>query len=57
MLLEEMMRDERMEGMQEGQERINQLNMLLLKQNRSEDMIKAVADREYQEKLFKEFNL
>ena len=57
MLLEEMMRDERMEGMQKGQERINQLNMLLLKQNRSEDIIKAVSDREYQEKLLKEFNL
>ena len=61
MLLEEMMRDERMEGVQEGmqkgQERINQLNMLLLKQNRREDIIKAVSDREYQEKLFKEFNL
>ena len=65
MLLEEMMRDERMEGMQEGlkkgmqqgQERINQLIILLSKQNRSEDIIKAAADKEYQEKLFKEFNL
>ena len=61
MLLEEMMRDERMEGMQEGlkkgmqqgQERINQLS----KQNRSEDIIKAASDKEYQEKLLKEFNL
>jgi len=43
--------------MQQGQERINQLNILLSKQNRSEDIIKAVADKEYQEKLFKEFNL
>lgn len=61
MLLEEMMRDERMEGMQEGmqkgQERINQLIILLSKQNRNEDIIKAAADKEYQEKLFKEFNL
>ena len=65
MLLEEMMRDERMEGMQEGlkkgmqqgQERINQLIILLSKQNRSEDIIKAASDKEYQEKLLKEFNL
>ena len=57
MLLEEMMRDERMEGMQKGQERINQLNILLSKQNRSEDIIKAASDKEYQEKLLKEFNL
>ncbi len=65
MLLEEMMRDERMEGMQEGlkkgmqqgQERINQLIILLSKQNRSEDIIKAALDKEYQEKLLKEFNL
>ncbi len=65
MLLEELMRDERMEGMQEGlkkgmqqgQERINQLIILLSKQNRSEDIIKAASDKEYQEKLLKEFNL
>lgn len=65
MLLEQMMRDERMEGMQEGlkkgmqqgQERINQLIILLSKQNRSEDIIKAASDKEYQEKLLKEFNL
>ena len=50
MLLEEMMREERMEGMQEGiqkgQERINQLNILLSEQNRSEDIIKAATDRD-----------
>ena len=61
MLLEEMMRDERMEGMQEGiqkgQERINKLIISLSKQNRNEDIIKAATDREYQEKLLKEFNL
>ena len=61
MLLEEMMRDERregvQEGMQKGQERINKLIILLSKQNRNEDIIKAATDREYQEKLLKEFNL
>ena len=61
MLLEEMSREERMDGMQEGiqkgQERINQLNILLSEQNRSEDIIKAATDRDYQERLFKEFHL
>ena len=61
MLLEEMMREERQEGRQEGrlegQERINQLNALLLQQNRINDVVKATGDSEYQEKLFKEFNL
>ena len=61
MLLEEMMRDEReegrQEGRQEGQERMSQLILLLLKQNRNEDIAKAAADRDYQEQLFKEFNL
>ena len=61
MLLEEMMRDEReegrQEGRQEGQERMSQLILLLIKQNRNEDIAKAAADRDYQEQLFKEFNL
>ena len=43
MLLEEMMRDEREEGRQEGQERMSQLILLLLKQNRNEDIAKAAA--------------
>ena len=37
--------------------RINQLIILLSKENRGEDIIKAAKDREYQEQLFKEFNL
>ena len=44
-------------GRQEGQNRINQLIILLSKENRGEDIIKAAKDREYQEQLFKEFNL
>ena len=53
MLLEEMMREEK----KEGQERVNQLILLLSKQNRMDDIVKAAADSEYQEKLFKEFSL
>ena len=55
--IEEMIKDGREVGRQEGQNRINQLIILLSKENRGEDIIKAAKDREYQEQLFKEFNL
>ncbi len=61
MLLEEMMREEREEGRTEGRteerNRLNELVLRLSRQNRSEDIIKAAADRDYQEQLLKEFNL
>ena len=61
MLLEEMMREEREEGRAEGrtqgQERMSRLILELSRQNRNEDIIKAAADRDYQEQLLKEFNL
>lgn len=38
-------------------DRINQLNILLTEVGRSEDIIKAARDKEYQEKLFEEFGL
>ena len=37
--------------------RINQLIFELSKLGRTEDIVKAAADREYQEKLLKEFDL
>lgn len=59
--IEEMIKDGREAGRevgrQEGQNRINQLIILLSKENRGEDIIKAAKDREYKEQLFKEFNL
>ena len=59
--IEEMIKDGREAGRevgrQEGQNRINQLIILLSKENRGEDIIKAAKDREYQEQLLKEFNL
>ena len=45
------------EGRTEGENRINQLNIELSKLGRTEDIVKAAADREYQEKLLKEFDL
>ena len=51
----------REEGRQEGEtlgvSRINQLILELSKHGRTDDIVKAAADREYQEKLLKEFDL
>lgn len=45
------------EGLKEGLERVNQLNLKLIEASRTEDMIRAARDREFQEKLFEEFGL
>ena len=45
------------EGRTEGVNRINQLNIELSKCGRTEDILKAAVDKEYQEKLLKEFSL
>lgn len=55
--IEEMIEDGRQEGREETLMRINQLIIMLSKENRSEDIVKAAADREYQEQFLKEFNL
>ena len=61
MLFEEMMQDEREAGRLEGEEaafdRLNRLVQLLAEQKRTDDIVKAANDREYQKQLLKEFNL
>ena len=65
MLLKEMLKDEREEGRAEGRaegeqltlEKMNRLVQLLSEQNRLADMLRAANDPDYQERLFKEFNL
>ncbi|WP_330581459.1 hypothetical protein [Murimonas intestini] len=58
---EKHMRQVKEEGREEGEaytlERVNHLNRLLARQNRTEDIVRAASDREWQEKLFKEFGL
>ncbi|MGN1140476.1 MAG: hypothetical protein ACI4TF_04685 [Oliverpabstia sp.] len=44
-------------GRQQGMDQINQLTILLAEQNRTEDIIKAANDPEYQKKLLEEFSL
>ena len=51
------MEEGRSEGRAEGVNRINQLNIELSKRGRTEDILKAAVDKEYQEKLLKEFGL
>ena len=61
----ELMKDEldekREEGIKEGESlgenRINQLILKLSELNRTDEILKAAADREYQKKLLKEFGL
>lgn len=65
MLFEEMMQDEReagrteerLEGEEAAFDRLNQLVQLLAEQKRTDDIVKAANDREYQKQLLKEFNL
>lgn len=44
-------------GLEEGEDRVNRLISLLLKQNRMADIERAVKDREYQKKLFQELGI
>ena len=45
------------EGVSLGENRINQLILKLSELNRTDEILKAAADREYQKKLLKEFGL
>lgn len=45
------------QGLEQGVERINRLNRRLAEQNRTEDMVRASQDREYQDKLLREFGI
>ena len=44
-------------GIRQGTERINRLIGFLLEQNRIADLKRATQDAEYQEQLFREFDL
>ncbi len=54
---EEGRREGRKEGKQAGKQEVNRLNQLLAEQNRTEDIIRAAQDEEYQKKLFEEFQI
>ncbi len=45
------------EGRKEGQEEINQLIAALIRDNRTDDLLRSLADKEYQEELLKEYKI
>lgn len=47
----------RTEGLAEGAERVSRLNLLLIEQNRYDDLEKASKNPEYRQQLFEEFGL
>ena len=53
-----MIRDEAYsEGVDGGKDKVNRLIVLLSEAGRKDDIVKAARDKDYQERLFKEFNL
>ena len=44
-------------GRKEGEEKLNQLYLLLIQQNRMDDLQKAVQDKTFRQKLYREFGL
>ena len=47
----------RISNFEAGEERLNQLNILLTENNRTEDMLRAMRDKEYRKQLYAEFGL
>ena len=45
------------QGIEQGEDRVNQLNRILAEQNRMEDIVRAAEDNEYRKKLYREFGL
>ena len=45
------------QGIHQGESRVNRLNSMLMETGRTHDIFKAMADVEYQKKLFLEFNI
>ena len=58
---EKHMRQTRAEGYEAGEAagigRLNRLNQLLAEQKRTDDIVKAASDPQYQKKLFEEFGM
>ena len=44
-------------SLERGEETLNSLNRQLLKMNRMNDLVKAVSNKEYRQKLYLEFGL
>ena len=51
------MSSSREEGIRIGEDRLNHLYEKLMKDHRSEDLMKAISDKAYREKLYQEYGL
>jgi hypothetical protein len=51
------LRQERAEGILQGEQRVNKLIITLTRQGRTADIIRAAEDHEFQKKLFEEFGI
>ena len=45
------------QGIEQERERINLLNRKLLEENRLDDLKRSIEDKEYQEKLYREYQI
>jgi hypothetical protein len=45
------------QGLEQGKEQLNQLNRLLIKDNRQEDLLRSTTDLEYQKQLLREYQI
>lgn len=55
--LDDMVRDGERRGERRGKNQINQLNRLLLADNRQDELLRSVSDRKFQQKLLQEYAL
>ncbi len=56
-LREEGREEGKVEGIEIGEDRMSKLYVILIKENRLDDLAKASEDKEYRKQLFEEFNL
>lgn len=47
----------RKEGIKEGEDRVSRLNLLLIEETRYEDLEMASKDKEYRDKLFRDYGI
>ena len=47
----------RKEGIKEGEDRVSRLNLLLIAETRYEDLEMASKDKEYRDKLFRDYGI
>lgn len=57
MLMNDGIKKEIKEGIKQGEQKVNHLIQLLIENSRTDEISRAVTDRQFQEQLFKEFSL